>query len=322
LFAKDRVKPVKIDQNEALLRGLVDSHPKIPLIEQDLKKRKAGFNGEKAVDYQLSFLTDKKYMIFNDLKLPLTPHHFQIDSLLFTPHYTLILEIKNISGTLTIDSEFNQLTKNYNGTETGFLDPIMQAQRQKLFLQRFFYDHNLIIPPIEYLVVISNPNTILKMANRQTLQPPYDKIIHAQNLIREISKLNSIYTDEKVNKKELRKIKKVLLNKHDTTFTSILNTYGIKEDEIQRGVYCEICSEKMERVYGTWSCSSCKVSSKRAHEQKIDDYFLLIRPFITNKELRKFLDLESRKTAEKILNSLNLKTTGTTKGTIYHKQFH
>jgi hypothetical protein len=322
LFAKDRVKPVKIDQIEALLRELDDNHPKVPLIEQDLRKRKAGFNGEKAVDYQLSFLTDKKYMIFNDLKLPLTPHHFQIDSLLFTPYYTLILEIKNISGTLTIDSEFYQLTKEYNGVVTGFSDPITQARRQKLLLQRFFYDNNLIIPPIEYLVVISNPNTILRMGNGQTLQPPYNKIIHAQNLISEISKLNNIYTEEKVSKKEIRRSKKVLLKKHTTNFSSILNTYGIKGNELIIGVRCEYCSEKMNRVYGTWFCDPCKFSSRTAHEQKIEDYFLLVKPFITNKELRDYLGLESRKVAHILLNSLNLKTTGSTKGTVYHKDFH
>jgi hypothetical protein len=322
LFAKGRVKPMKLEQNEALLRNLNDCHLKIPLIEQELKKRKAGFNGERAVDYQLSFLTDKKYMIFNDLKLPLTPHHFQVDSLLFTPCYTLILEIKNISGTLTIDSEFNQLTKEYNGAVTGFSDPITQARRQKLFLQRFFYDNNLIIPPIEYFVVISNPNTILRMGKGQTLQAPYNKIIHAQNLISEISKLNSLYTEEKFNKKEFRRIKKVLLTKHDTSYSSILNTYGINENELLRGVFCELCRRKMERVYGTWFCKGCKVCSKTAHERKVEDYFLLIKPRITNKELRYFLELESRKTSEIILNSLNLKTTGSTKGTIYHKEFH
>ena len=66
LLAKERGKPIKIDQLEALLRGLNKNHSKIPLIEPDLKKRKAGYNGEKAVDYQLSFLKDKKYMVFND----------------------------------------------------------------------------------------------------------------------------------------------------------------------------------------------------------------------------------------------------------------
>jgi Nuclease-related domain len=321
LFAKERVKPLKLEQNEALLRNLVNNHFKIPIIEQDLKKRKAGFTGERSVDYHLSFLDHKKYIIFNDLKLPLTPHHFQIDSLLFTPFYTLILEIKNISGTLTIDSEFNQLTKNYNGVITGFSDPITQANRQKLFLQRFFYDHNLVLPPIEFLVVISNPSTILKMAPGQKLTPPYNKIIHVQNLISEISKLNSLYIEEKATKKELSKIRKVLLNKHEASFTNILNSYGIKEGELLRGVRCEICFFSMERVFGTWYCANCNFSSKTAHEQAIEDYFLLINPWITNRELRNHLGITSPKIANQLLSSLNLKVKGTSKGTTYYKEF-
>jgi Nuclease-related domain len=321
LFAKERAKPIRIEQNEALIRNLVDSHTKIPLIEQDLKKRRAGFNGEKSVDYHLSFLNSKKYMIFNDLKIPLTPHHFQIDSLLFTPFYTLILEIKNISGTLTIDSEFNQLTKNYNGVVTGFSDPITQANRQKLFLQRFFYDHHLVLPPIKFLVVISNPSTILKMAPGQKLLSPYDKIIHAQNLISEISKLNTLYTEEKATKKDLKRIKKVLLNKNDTGFTSVLDTYGINETEILKGVKCEKCSGKMERFFGCWNCTKCNFTSKTAHVRTIEDYFLLFKPSVTNRELRAFLDIKSPKTANQLLNSLNLKVTGSSKGTTYHKEF-
>lgn len=68
-------------------------------------------------------------MIFNDLKLPLAPDYFQIDTLLVTPYYSLPIEVKNISGTLTIDPEFNQLSKRFNGIETGYPDPITQAKR-------------------------------------------------------------------------------------------------------------------------------------------------------------------------------------------------
>jgi Nuclease-related domain len=321
LFTKEREIPIKIQQNEALLRNLNRNHLKIPLIEQDLKKRRAGYNGEKSVDYHLSFLDDKKYMIFNDLRLPLTPHHFQIDSLLFTSFYTLILEIKNISGTLTIDSEFNQLTRNYNGIETGFSDPITQANRQKLFLQRFFYEHNLVLPPVEFLVVISNPSTILKMAPGQRLLTPYNKIIHSQNLISVISKLNSVYTEMKATKKDLRKIKKVLVNKHEVSLTSGLRTFGIEEGEIINGVKCEGCSAVMSRNFGCWHCPGCNFSSKTAHVRAIEDYFLLFKPFITNRELRSFLNISSPRTTTVLLNSLNLKVTGSSKGTTYHKEF-
>ncbi|MCA1056446.1 NERD domain-containing protein [Rossellomorea aquimaris] len=313
---------MKIEQTEALLRNIVQTHSKIPLLQQDLKKRLAGFSGEKAIDYHLSFLSEKKYLIFNDLRLPLPPYHFQIDSLLVTAYYCLILEIKNISGTLTIDPKFNQLTKYYDGVETGFPDPISQAQRQKLLLQRFFYDNNLTMPPIIFFVVVSNPKTILKVAKGQTLSSPYSKMIHAQNLIDEISKLNHIYTKEVASKKDISKIKRVLLNSHEPGYTNILDQYGIDESDTIQGIRCERCSGKMERQCRTWGCSQCHFTSKLAHQQTIEDYFLLIKPSITNKELRTLLDIQSPKTARNLLSSLNLKTTGTTRATIYHKEFH
>jgi Nuclease-related domain len=321
LFAKKRQIPIRIEQNEALIRNLSDQHSKIPIIEQDLKKRKAGYNGEKSIDYHLSFLDSQKYMIFNDLKLPMTPHHFQIDSLLFTPFYTLILEIKNITGTLTIDSEFNQLTREYNGVVTGFSDPITQANRQKLFLQKFFYNHNLVLPPVEFLVVISNPSTILKMAPGQKLAAPHNKIIHAQNLISEISKLNTLYTEEQATNKDLKKIRKVLLNKHTTSFTNVLKAYGINEEELLYLVRCEVCTNQMERVFAGWHCPSCKFTSSTAHMRVIEDYFLLNKPFITNRELRIFLNVSSPRTAHLLLNSSNLKIQGSGKSTTYHKEF-
>jgi Nuclease-related domain len=322
LIVKEREIPLKIEQIEALLRSLVPNHFKVSIVQQDLKKRSAGYNGEKAIDYHLSFLSGKKYMIFNDLRLPLPPYHFQIDSLLVTPYYCLILEIKNISGTLTIDPEFNQLTKYYDGIETGFSDPISQAQRQSLLLQRFFYENKLVMPPIVFLVVISNPKTILKIANGQKLSPPYTKIIHAQNLIDEISKLNSIYKKEAADKRDINKMKRVLLNSHTPSYTNILNNYGIEKSDLIQGVRCEICSGKMERKHRTWYCQACNFASNSAHVRTVEDYFLIIKLPITNKELRTLLEIQSPRTARLLLTSLNLKTTGTTKGTIYYKEFH
>jgi hypothetical protein len=79
MIVKKRTPPLKLLQTEALLDRLKPpNHPKRSLIEQDLKKRKAGYKGEITVDYHLSFLTDKKYLIFNDVRLPLAPDYFQM----------------------------------------------------------------------------------------------------------------------------------------------------------------------------------------------------------------------------------------------------
>lgn len=316
---KERKPPIKLLQTEALLERLKPhNHPKRPSIELDLKKRRTGYNGELTVDYHLSFLTDKKYMIFNDIRLPIAPDYFQIDSLLVTPHYSLPIEIKNISGILTIDPEFNQLSKQFNGIETGYPDPINQANRQKMFLQRWFHNHKLPCPPVEFLVVFSNPSTILKMVPGHKRIPPYDRMIHAQNIVREISKLNTQYTREVI---DLKKVKRLLLNQHRTNYSSILNKYELTESDIIKGVQCERCSQIMIRKTGNWLCPGCSHLSRTAHIQAIEDYFLLIKPTITNQELRNFLNLSSSKSATLILQSLNLKTTGSTKGTVYTKIF-
>ncbi|MGM0867020.1 MAG: nuclease-related domain-containing protein [Bacillota bacterium] len=316
---KKRTPPIKLLQTEALLHRLNPlEHPKRPLIEQDLKKRKAGYNGEKTVDYHLSFLTDKKYMILNDLRLPLAPDYFQIDSLLVTPYYALPIEIKNIAGILTIDPEFNQLSKLLGGIETGYPDPITQANRQKLFLQRWFYNNKLPCPPIEFLVAISNPATILKMAPGHKRIPPYDKMIHAQNIVSEISKMNTQYTREVI---DLKKVKRLLLNQHQPAYSSILPTYQLTESDLIKGVQCQKCSQIMIRKIGTWLCPGCCHLSKTAHLQAIEDYFLLIKPSITNQELRNFLHLPSAKTAAEILKSLNVKKTGSIRGAVYTKVF-
>lgn len=316
---KERRPPLKLLQTKALLNRLKPiEHPKRALIEQDFKKRKAGYNGEKTVDFHLSFLSDKKYMIFNDIRLPIAPTYFQIDSVLVTPFYTLPIEIKNISGTLTIDPEFNQLTKQFNGNETGYPDPITQATRQKLFMQKWFHNNKLPCPPIEFLVVFSNPSTILKMSPGHKRVSPYDKMIHAQNIVREISKLNKQYTREII---DLKKIKRLFLNQHQANYSSILTAYQLTESDIMKGVQCEKCSRIMIRKTGIWCCPHCYHLSKTAHLQAIEDYFLLIKPTITNRELRVFLQIPSARTAKFILQSLNLKKTGSTKGTVYIKDF-
>lgn len=319
MIAKSRTVPVKLSQTEALLGRLKPpSHPKRPLIEKDLKKRKAGYHGEKSVDYHMSFLTDKKYMILNDLRLPLAPDYFQIDSLLITSCYSLPIEIKNIAGTLTIDPEFNQLIQSYNGVETGYPDPVVQANRQKLFLQKWFFNQKLPCPPIEFLVAFSNPATILKMAPGHRRLPPYDKMIHAQNIVSEISKLNTQYTREVI---DLKKVKRLLLHQQKSSYSPILPIYQLTEVDLIKGVQCERCSHIMIRKHGTWLCQGCSHTSRNAHMMAIEDYFLLIKPSITNKELRNFLQFSSRKTAAEILKSLNLKKTGSTKGTVYIKHF-
>jgi hypothetical protein len=167
LIVKEREVPMKIQQYEALLRRLLKRHELIPEIETELKRRYKGYKGELSVDYYTKLLTveNKEARVFQNLRLSYGPHFFQIDTLLIFPHFALILEVKNISGTLIFDPDREQMVRVYNEKEEGFQCTIAQVKRHRIQLMQWMKSRKLPSIPIEYFIVVSNPATIIKFAN-------------------------------------------------------------------------------------------------------------------------------------------------------------
>lgn len=61
LFQKECEFPMRLNQGEALLRSLRPHHQKREKITKDLKKIRAGYRGEKELDYHLKFLPEGDY---------------------------------------------------------------------------------------------------------------------------------------------------------------------------------------------------------------------------------------------------------------------
>lgn len=102
MIVKERRMPIYLRQLEALLRRLPVHHPKRNIIAENIAKYKAGYKGERAVDYSLSFLPEQDYSILHDIRLFDQNHYFQIDTIIISPRFLLFLEIKNIVGTLLL----------------------------------------------------------------------------------------------------------------------------------------------------------------------------------------------------------------------------
>jgi hypothetical protein len=97
----------------------------------------------------LSFLPKENYLIFHDLRLKNTEYYFQIDSLILSPYFALIIEVKNIAGTLHFDPVFDQLIRKLYDTEQGLPDPLSQVRKQTNQLYKWIEAHNIPILPIE-----------------------------------------------------------------------------------------------------------------------------------------------------------------------------
>lgn len=316
MIIKQRKIPHSILQLQALTRRLPPYHPQIPFITEDLKKKNAGYKGERSLDFPLGFLEEKNYNIFHDLRLENESRFFQIDTLLTTRKMYFILEVKNIAGTIYFDPVFKQLIRTKDGKETAFPYPITQLERQELQLKEWLRKNRLPAMPIFSLVVISNPQTIIR-TSPENLSLGY-KVTHRDNLPTKIVQIESSLKGPTITEKELKKVGRLLLKNHIEADFPILERFQISSDDILKGVVCSKCKHiPLIRVHGYWHCPQCNSKSKDAHIQALKDYQLLFGPYITNSKLRDFLQISSITLANRILKSINVSYTGNFKDRVY-----
>lgn len=316
LIMKELTIPLRLVLTEILLRRLQIGYSKLPYVKKDLAKRWAGYWGEIALNNYLKELPSNHYYIFHDLQLKIYGVHFQIDTLLISTKYILIIEAKNISGTLVFDNEFQQLIRQEDNE--AFEDPRIQAKRNLTLLKRFFCSLGFKDLPIEYLVFFSNVKTRLKASPE--IKTDLTRICKAREIFEKIENFEETYLEEIISLPGINKMSELLLHKHQSQKVNILEQYKIPATDIVTGVRCTKCSTiPMLYKKGIWVCPSCQFSSKGAHLEALNDYFLLFKPSITNNELKIFLHLPSNNVAQKILKKLKLQFTGKTKSRIYHQ---
>ncbi|WP_394185228.1 nuclease-related domain-containing protein [Metabacillus halosaccharovorans] len=320
MIVKKRKVPLINLKLEALLRRIPTTHPKYPLIKENLAKRSAGYQGELSLNYPLSFLDEKKYFIFHDLRLNISDHYFQIDTLVISQKFILIIEVKNITGTLFFDQEFHQLIRTQNGEEAVFPDPITQIKRQRLQLKQWLTNKQIPAIPIVPLVVVSHPNAIIQTSPKH--QSINQIVVNRYYLSTRINQIERNYQKDVLSSKDIKKINRMLLKEHVPLDTSVLDQYEIKSTEVGKGVVCAACSHlPMIRVNGAWYCEQCQISEKESHVQALKDYYLLYGSQISNKHAREFLMISSPFLASRILKSMKLPSSGITKGKTYELTF-
>ncbi|MDP4086333.1 MAG: nuclease-related domain-containing protein [Bacillota bacterium] len=318
MFEKEFRAPIPLQQIEALLRRISVEHVKRPLAEEKAKILRSGYNGEKNLNYFLCLLPEKNYSIFHNIRLPIGSTFFQIDFLLISPKLGIILDSKNHSGTLTFEK--NQLIHLSNTTEKINQNPLSQVYRHQYLLNRLFESHQIPKIPIEYHVVVTNPST--KIIISDGYKEAEKRVWKAESLLIKMDEMEKAYNKELIDKRSITKIKKVILQNDTVERIDFLKVFGIHPSEIQTGVLCPTCYIPMEYTYRTWwKCPNCQCTSKNAHLHDIHDYFLLIKPSITNPELRAFLHLPNSRSTTYLLSKLHLPYSGNGKGRTYYPNF-
>lgn len=317
MIKKERMVPLGLQMCEALIRRLPEVHSSRALIEKELAKYTRGYRGEKALDYYLNELP-KEYDIYHDLRLPMQENVFvQYDTIIVTPKFLYIMEVKNYAGTIEFDSTFQQLIRVKDNEAESFADPFLQLQRQKrnlaMILQKIDLD-----PPIETSVVIPDPSTIIKSAGPSSRLP--SSILRPPNIPLHLESLMKKHRHESLTKNDRNKLSRYFRKWHTSLIPNLLSKFQILKTEIKAGVHCPNCSTlpiKRHPFRNTWYCEKCEKFMKHAHLHTLKDYALLMNERITNQECKRFLGLESAQSSYRILRSLKLEHIGANKNRQY-----
>ncbi|MGY3716873.1 nuclease-related domain-containing protein [Sutcliffiella cohnii] len=313
MIKKEREKNRKLLTYEAFLRRLPENYPQRELIEKDYMKYLIGYKGEVATDFYLSELPDE-YHIYNNLRIFEGNSYFQVDTLLLSPSFLVILEIKNYAGVLYFDDQYKQLIRTLEGKEEVFEYPILQVDRQRSKLKRWLTKNNFTNIPVENLVVISHPNGIIKTSTY------LKEVIRSGSILGKVESFSSKFKQSIFSEKDLKKLHKLLLKEHTDEKIDMFTKYNIDQSIIKLGPCCPICfTLKVEKVKKGWVCiNNCHFTLEELLKFSLLDYSLLFSPTITNSQFREFFFISSRYTAIDMIKMLGLKFTGAQKNRTYH----
>lgn len=298
---------------QALYKRLDNNHSLKERIHSKILSAKAGIIGEKKIEAifrKYSFPFD--YAVLLDLNLN-SNGRFQIDALFITRHYILVLESKNIVGALSFERDPFCLRRELESGQVDIYEsPEVQLERNINLLQKWLKTKGLDIPVIGAIILGSTKSRVHKSPVTSPIMYPTTIPNFIWGLPREKAYLSL---------EQFQQVTNSLRNSHeDYCPYPMCRTWGIDSKDLIKGVQCPECSMfGMNKNKAGWYCEACGLISRKAHEKAINEWFVLVKDSLSNKECREFLCLNSHQAALRIIKSMNLKECGLNNRTFYKK---
>lgn len=153
-------------------------------VEQHLKLFSIGQTGESSVMFELknSLLP---ILILHDVNIEYEDYKAQLDFVLVTHKFILVLEVKKLFGNIKVTEkgEFQRVITKNNRTinKEGMYSPINQVERHVAILEKLLKSKNIINKcPIRYAITFANPKTIIDISKKAPVHIQSSVIRHDQ----------------------------------------------------------------------------------------------------------------------------------------------
>lgn len=211
-----------------------------PFIEVDMNLLKYGINGEENVIFELKN-SHLPIIVLHDLYIEYMGLSAQIDFLIITRKFNLIVECKNLTGNIEVNSNGDFVrTIGYKGRyrKEGIYSPITQNIRHielikkvrllskgniitKTLFEKFF-DENY-----KTIIVLANPKTVINM--KYAKKDVKTQIIRADQLINYIKKLLKESKNEPSTDKEMYELADCFTCLHKEKKIDYTKKYAVEE---------------------------------------------------------------------------------------------
>lgn len=310
MFAKPIEVPFHVMQYEYLSHRLISSSPRKKAVEKQLARYRTGFRGESALGYPLQFVP-QNHLLYHNLRFPDRANFFQLDFLVLTRSFLLILEVKNLKGIITLNG--HQMIRSLNNESEAYPDPVIQALRHQSQLNDWLDRKNLSGLPIKSLVVFGS-RSVLNFEDKTRAA----WCIMPDTVPFRIAELNDRFQKEVLSKNECEELKNSLLVDHQPLELDLLHHAKVSRSELIRGVCCPACGHfSVFRRSRAWRCLNCTHLPVNAGADALIEYRHLFGSAITNRRCRDFLRLDSDSIARKLLTTHQLPYEGSTRDRVY-----
>ncbi|MGE7918111.1 nuclease-related domain-containing protein [Viridibacillus sp. NPDC093762] len=294
--------------HKQLIKRLSPDNKKIEDIIRQLENVTAGFNGECRVDQMVQeVLFNNSFFYFPNFECQLSPTRIaQIDSVLLTQSYILLIEIKNMRGTLHFQEQPYQLIQELEGQSKAYHCPQMQLLRASDTFERWLKTMKFQQLPIYKTIIMPNSRTVIKTT------PTTVPLIMSKEIALFIQKLNELPVV--INEAQLEAlIHLIKVNNKPYKHRPLCEKYNISIEQIKKGVICNCGTSGIRISERTWHCPKCQVAIPNAIEHTLYDWFSICAEEITIKESIDFLSCNSRSLISRVLNNSNYIAYGKTR---------
>lgn len=304
---------VSIPMIDIFYSRIPHDHPQKTFIEAQMNNMKIGYRGEAKL---LRFLEEVNFkqsplVIRNFLTRVHQKRIIQIDYLLVTRKYLLIIEVKNIAGHIQFNSNPPQMIRTLEGRPSQAMDcPFVQLDRNLDGFIASLPDSKL---PIYTSLVWANSST--------TFDLPFEAphlfltLKKVPLMIQELEKLPDLLSNKQFNALKKRIVQKAQSFQEQ----SFCDRYQINPLDLRKGLYCVECYQLLTKSIRTWICTNCKLNATQFVDVNVLSLFSIQNPQLTITDIRNHLpELQSRQ-VRKVLDSYGYISKGNTKSKRYFK---